>query len=246
MKIGIADYGLNVWDGGYCFDQTERWIKLKEIGYEGVERLTAMSAENALQTASDMIRMGMDFATVRAPSQEWSIRWTAAMGKDYVWNYVDGRTFHDFCRQIRIQGEACGRFGIKVALHNHMGTPVETQEQLERFLSEVPEAQLVFDTAHLAAMGGDAVEIASKYAARIQVLHLKDWHSTDPDHPDWTKRGRFCGLGFGNIGLDNAAVLRAAVEGGFDGWVFVEHDTHLQDPMIDLALSRQYLWDAGY
>ncbi|MDF2922419.1 MAG: Xylose isomerase domain protein barrel [Paenibacillaceae bacterium] len=246
MKIGIADYGLNVWDGGGCFDQQERWLKLRQIGYEGVERLTALSAEHALQSASDMRRMGMDFATVRAPGLEWSIRWTAAMGKEYVWTHVDGRSFEVFCRQVRVQGEACGRFGIRAALHNHMGTPVETQEQLERFLEECPDSQLVFDTAHLAAMGGDAVEIARKYASRIQVLHLKDWLATDPDHPDWTKRGRFCGLGLGNIGLDNVAVLNAAVNGGFDGWVFVEHDTHLQEPMTDLKISRQVLCDAGY
>jgi hypothetical protein len=40
MKIGIADYGMNVWDGG-CFDYEERALQLKTIGYEGIERLTA-------------------------------------------------------------------------------------------------------------------------------------------------------------------------------------------------------------
>jgi hypothetical protein len=31
--------------------------------------------------------------------------------------------------------------------------------------------------------------------------------------------------------------MQALVEVGFDGWVFVEHDTHLQDPVKDLAIS---------
>ena len=33
---------------------------------------------------------------------------------------------------------------------------------------------------------------------------------------------------------------------GYDGWVFVEHDTHLQDPFKDLAISREYLRKAGF
>ena len=62
---------------------------------------------------------------------------------------------------------------------------------------------------------------------------------------DWYERGRFCELGAGNIGLDNKAVLRTLKEVGYDGWVFVEHDTHLQDPLKDLAVSREYIRSAG-
>jgi len=62
----------------------------------------------------------------------------------------------------------------------------------------------------------------------------------------WWERGRFCELGAGNIGLDNIAVMRALADVGYDGWVFVEQDTHLQDPLNDLEISRQYLRDAGF
>jgi sugar phosphate isomerase/epimerase len=246
MKIGIADYGLNVWEGGGSFDPEERWLRLKQLGYEGVERLTASSGDHALAQAAAMKRLGLDFMTVRGPSHELSIRWTAAFGKRYVWTWTEANDFDAVCRQARLQAAACERWGIRVALHNHMGTPVETHEQVERFLAECPDAQLVLDTAHLAAIGGDPVEIAGKYADRLAVLHVKDYVSLNPGDPSWTKRGRFCELGGGNIGLDNAAVIRAAVKGGFDGWVFVEQDTHLQDPFVDLAVSRQYLRDAGY
>ncbi|MFD0714468.1 sugar phosphate isomerase/epimerase family protein [Paenibacillus sp. GCM10027626] len=246
MKIGIADYGYNMWDGGECFDQAERWRQLKEIGYEGVERVTALTGEHAVQLAAGMKRLGMDFGTVRAPNQELSIQWTSAFGKSYIWTFVNGDNYADFSRQARIQAAACARYGISTALHNHMGTPVETQEQLEQFLADCPDNKLVLDTAHLAAMGGDAVEIASKYTDRIAALHLKDWIMTDSDHSNWTKRGRFCELGAGNIGLDNIEVLRTALRGGFDGWVFVEQDSHLQEPLLDLTISRQYLRKAGY
>ncbi|XEC97492.1 sugar phosphate isomerase/epimerase family protein [Paenibacillus tarimensis] len=245
MKFGIADYGLNVWDGG-CFDYEERWLQLKKIGYEGVERLTVANAEDAMHKAARMRKLGMDFTTVRGPSGELSIQWTSALGKSYVWTEVSGKDFNTFCRQVNIQAEACERWGIHAALHNHMGTLVETQEDLEAFLNHCPKCNLVLDTAHLAAAGGNPTEIVKKYPERLQVVHLKDWLLLDPNKEQWHQRGRFCELGAGNIGLDNVAVMKALVEVGYDGWVFIEHDTHLQDPLKDLSISREFLRNIGF
>lgn len=43
MKIGVADYGLNVWYGG-LYDIEERLMALKALGLHGTERLEAISA----------------------------------------------------------------------------------------------------------------------------------------------------------------------------------------------------------
>ena len=246
MRLGVADYGMNVWDGG-LFDWQRRLEQLKGIGYDGTERLPAVSAGDAVHRAAGAHKLGMDFATVAGPDVERSIQWTAAFGKEYVWTNVSGKDFETFCRQVNIQAEACERWGIHVALHNHLGTPVESQAQLEEFLSRCPRCGLILDTAHLAAAGGDPVGIVRKYAARLQVVHLKDWFVIDESIglDQWFRRGRFCELGAGNIGLDNAAVVKAIIEAGYDGWAFVEQDTHLQDPLADLAMSRRYLRDAG-
>jgi len=247
MKYGVADYGMNVWDGGN-FDQQARWADLKQIGYEGVERLNATGEAHAMHAAAAMRRMGMDFATCLAPTVETSIQWTAALGKHYVWTDVSAKDFDGFCRQVDIQGAACERWGIRVALHNHLGSRVESQEQLEAFLARCPKCGLILDTAHLAAADGDPVEIVRKYHDRLASIHLKDWLLTNPDAglDQWWARGRFCELGAGNIGMDNIAVMEALVEVGYDGWIFVEHDTHLQDPLADLAISRGVLKDAGF
>jgi len=246
MKVGVADYGLNVWYGG-DFDHEQRLLELKRIGYEGTERLEALSPADALHRAARFRRLGVDFATCRGPTVEASLQWTAALGKGYVWVSVTGRDFETFCRQANAQAEACARWGVRAALHNHLGSPVESQQELEEFLVRCPECGLILDTAHLAAAGGDPVDIAARYAGRLVAIHLKDWVLENPDVglEDWTRRGRFCRLGAGNIGLDNAAVLRAARQAGYDGWVFVEQDTHLRDPLEDLAASRDYLRQAG-
>jgi len=247
MKYGIADYGMNVWYGG-CFDAEERLQDLKNIGYEGLERCTATSGDDLLYKAARCKRLGMDFGTCQGPSVETSIRWTAALGKRYVWTGVTGKDFDTFCRQVNHQVEIASQWGVEVGLHNHLGSPVESQRELEEFLDRCPGCGLVFDTAHLAAADGDAVEIVEKYGDRLVAVHLKDWLVTDTETglDQWQQRGRFCELGAGNIGLDNIAVMKAVVKSGFDGWVFVEHDTHLRDPLEDLKESREYLRKGGF
>jgi sugar phosphate isomerase/epimerase len=249
MKFGIADYGMNVWYGG-MYDTTDRLADLKRIGYQGIERLEAASPSDAIAKAVEFRRLGMDFATCRGPTVECNIKWTAALGKAYVWTQVSARDLDPFCRQVNAQVKAAAAFGVKVGIHNHLGTSVETQEQLEEFLARCPECGLVFDTGHLAAAGGDVLAIVKKYHARILVMHLKDWRATGAvspvNNPKWGECGYFTTLGKGNIGQDNAAVMKAVKAAGFDGWVFVEHDTHLQDPLVDLAESRNYLKEAGF
>lgn len=61
----------------------------------------------------------------------------------------------------------------------------------------------------------------------------------------WFKCSRypdFCGGVMGNTAKSVAKVL---LDNGYDDWVMVEHDTHLQDPKIDLKISRDYLKNCG-
>jgi inosose dehydratase len=244
MKYGVADYGINAWSGG-MYDYEDRLLRLKEIGYEGTERISATTEAEALAKSALVRKLGMGYATVRGPSDELSIQWAAAFGCDYVWvaSKPTGYDFDIFCRQANIYAEACVRWGLKAALHNHMGTCVETHEEVERFLEACSTCNLILDTAHLAAVGGDPESIIRRYPERIQVMHMKDWYQTNPSAEKWFNRGRFCELDAGNIGMNHAGIMRALKESGFDGWMFVEQDTHLQDPFKDLATSRKILSD---
>ncbi|MFZ2654563.1 MAG: sugar phosphate isomerase/epimerase [Victivallales bacterium] len=248
MKIGVADYGMNVWYGG-MYDIAARLSDLKKIGYDGIERLEAASPSEAIAKSIEFKKLGMDFTTCRGSAIDSTIAWTAALGKAYVWTQVGGKDFDTFCRQVNDQAKAAAKFGVKVGIHNHLGSLVETQAQLEDFLGRCPDCGIIYDTGHLAAAGGDVLAIVKKYSKRILVMHLKDWKSTGSTSPvnngEWYKCGYFTTLGKGNIGQDNAAVIKELKTCGYDGWVFVEHDTHLQDPLMDLSESRQYLKHAG-
>jgi len=243
MTILVADYGMNVYHGG-MHDLAQRLESLRAIGYDGLERLTAATEAQALDAAATFRRLGCHFATVQAPSADLCIRWSAAMGCGYIWASPTAQHLDDLARQVNGQVRAAAAWGVRVGFHNHMGTPVETHEQVVGFLQRCPEAGLVLDTAHLAAMGGDPVAIVREYPERILQVHLKDWLAERED-PEWYRRGRFCELGAGNIGLNNGAVVHALQEAGYAGTLCVEQDTHLRDPLEDLAVSREFLARLG-
>ena len=77
MKYGVADYGINVWTGG-AYDYEDRLLRLKEIGYEGTERISGTTEAEVLYKAAMVRKIGMGYATVRGPSDELSIQWAAA------------------------------------------------------------------------------------------------------------------------------------------------------------------------
>ena len=162
MKFGVADFGMNVWHGGF-YSVEDRLEELKEIGYNGTERLEASEAADAIYKAALYKKLGMDFSTCRGATIQNCIEWSAALGKDYVWMTPgeNQRTtdFEIFCRRSLELCKAASRYGLKAGIHNHMHQRVENQQELEDFLSKVPEAGIVFDTGHLSMAGGDPVEI---------------------------------------------------------------------------------------
>ena len=244
MKFGVADYGMNVWYGG-MYDIEERLLDLKKLGFNGTERLEAVSPSDALYKAALYRKLGMDFSTCRGPSVQITTEWTAALDKKYVW-LTPGQNDRDidfkvFCRRCNAMIKSCARWGVTASIHNHMGQRVENQQELEDFLKACPDAGIVFDTGHLSMAGGDPVEIVKKYHQRISVMHLKDVFLTGGTRPDGIKEYRFCELGAGNNGFSNTKVIEMLLKVGWDGWVHIEHDVHLRDPLKDLAVSLKFV-----
>ena len=63
-KIGIADYGMNVYYGG-MLDYDTRMEQIKAIGYDGLERLEPLNEADLIHKMTTLARLGMDFGTVR-------------------------------------------------------------------------------------------------------------------------------------------------------------------------------------
>jgi inosose dehydratase len=70
-------------------------------------------------------------------------------------------------------------YGVKLVFHPHADTHVDTQDRIERFLTDTdPElVNLCLDTGHVSYCEGDNVEIIERFPERITYVHLK---SVDP------------------------------------------------------------------
>lgn len=150
---------------------------------------------------------------------------------------------------------ACRDLGLATAFHHHAGTLVETPNELERLCAST-DASLIgvcLDTGHYFYGGGDPVEAARKYGARIRHLHLKDVQPTvlaavreeGVGFMEAVRRSVFCELGDGAV--DFPKVIHSLLACGYDGWAVVEQDIDAHQPGVhplESALrSRAYLRD---
>lgn len=243
--LGVADYGMDVWYGGN-YNLEQRLLALKECGFDGLEFLRGGDSADAMHNAVTFHKLGMDFASCRMADPEQAMKCACAFGKKYIWfpmRPTRDIPFGDYCRRANDFVKAARYYGLSAGLHNHLGNRVENQQELDDFMAAVPGAELVLDIAHLHAAGGDCVGTIRKYHDRIAAVHFKDVYYKDLSIglDRWPERLRFCGLGCGNAGMDMEAIARALQDCKYSKWIHIEHDTHLQDPLIDLKNSADLL-----
>ena len=149
------------------------------------------------------------------------------------------------------------RYDIQVALHPHIGTVVETAEEVDRVV-EATGVGICLDTGHLAAAGADVLEFTRRYRDRIVHTHLKDVdESVVAEHLDGRitfteavqERGIFVPVGGGDLPFE--AIVRELLEAGYTGWFTFEQDCRL-DTAEELAtstenarISAEYLRELG-
>lgn len=162
--------------------------------------------------------------------------------------------FGHFAATLNRVGQVMLEEGVKCCFHNHVGSVIETGEEMERLLAAT-DPDVVFlgpDTGHLAWAGADVVDFFRRYADRIKTVHVKDideavrkegvakqWdYRTFSDHGIWAE------VGHGVI--DFPAVFQILADAGFDGWIIVETDvTQLASPLESAQVSRAYLRGLG-
>ncbi len=148
--------------------------------------------------------------------------------------------------------------GLRCVFHHHVGTYVETPDEVEILLNEVDarDLGLCLDTGHYFYGGGDPVDAVRRYGRRVEYLHLKDVNpaaleavrSERLGFLDGVRRGVFCELGRGGV---NFPALKKELDAlGYDGWAVVEQDVDASDksappPAAGAAASRAFLRGIG-
>lgn len=143
--------------------------------------------------------------------------------------------------------------GMRVCLHHHMGTAIQTSEEIDRFMQLTDEqVGLLYDTGHAYYSEGSQAKmlaILEKYLPRIFHVHLKDVRdevvtevrSNKLSFLDGVKKGTFTVPGDGVI--DFRPVFKILDDYGYQGWMVVEaeQDPALANPFEYAVKARRYL-----
>ncbi len=137
-----------------------------------------------------------------------------------------------FTERLTKLAELLRKEGFQLVYHHHMGTVVQTQEEIDRLMQETGEAvHLLLDTGHATWGGADPAALARKYRKRISHVHCKDVRPAvqkESEAKDWSFldsviAGVYTVPGDGMV--DYVAVFKELP--GYSGWVVVEAE---QDP----------------
>ncbi|MFJ6938991.1 sugar phosphate isomerase/epimerase family protein [Streptomyces sp. NPDC101132] len=180
-------------DAGY------EWIELGPYGYLPTDpvRLRDETARRGLRVSAGTVFTGLHHGPA-----VWDATWehvsqiaalTQAMGAGHLvvipsfWRddktgavledaELDAGQWRELARQTeRLGREVRDRYGLRIVVHPHADTHIDTPENVARFLDATdPDAvSLCLDTGHYAYCGGDSVELIQTFGERIGYLHLK-------------------------------------------------------------------------
>lgn len=139
-----------------------------------------------------------------------------------------------FGRRLNDVAKAAADHGLRFGYHQHLGTVVETREDLDRLLDATDAGVgLTLDSGHAVYGGIDPVGIVRDWPGRIAHVHCKDvrrarhaeTRATAGSFLDGVVAGMFAAPGTGD--QDFAPLIGALLDVQYHGWIVVEAE---QDP----------------
>ena len=143
--------------------------------------------------------------------------------------------------------------GMKVSLHHHMGTGIQTPAEIDRFMEETrDDVYLLFDSGHIYFSEGtqEAVDnLIDKYIGRIAHVHLKDVRAAKREAVksqklsflDAVRVGNFTVPGDGDISFNH--IFEVLEKNDYQGWLVVEaeQDPAVANPLEYAIMARKYI-----
>jgi len=170
---------------------------------------------------------------------------------------LDNAGWQAFGRGLELVVRRCRERGHEPTFHHHAATYVEAPREIERLLA-LSDVGLCLDTGHLLVAGGDPLAALSRWADRINHVHLKEAAmsvmaeivAAGASADQIWARSVFGPLGTGDLGLEG--ILRGLAAIGYQGWVVVEQDVltdnwaRFQEAVVDQRANRARLAELGW
>ena len=140
---------------------------------------------------------------------------------------------------------------MTLTFHHHMGTVVQTEEEIDRFMDMVDPNYvfLLFDSGHCSYADIDPIKVLGKYIDRTRHIHLKDLRRSvvaEARKNKWSflegvRKGTFTVPGDGDV--DFEPIFQIIQDSGYKGWVVVEaeQDPALANPFEYALKARKYI-----
>lgn len=243
LKAALAPHGLRFVSGWYSLNLLARSVEEEKRAIQPhLDLLRAMGSTVCIVCECSNAVHGDDAVAVndrpRLPDGDWA-RFGAA---------------------VEAVAEHCAAQGVTLVYHHHMGTVVETEDEIDRFMAETgPATKLLLDTGHAFFGGGDLEALARRHMGRVGHLHAKN---VRPDvmrqvraeglsFLEGVRRGVFTVPGDPEGGVAFEPVLSIAAGHGYSGWLVIEaeQDPAARDPVVyqsmGLGALRRMAREAG-
>lgn len=165
--------------------------------------------------------------------------------------YMNEQEWQILCQGLNCLGDVAKEYGISLTFHHHMGTVVQTAEEIQKLMANTDSDKvgLLFDSGHLAYCGENYIEVLKNHVDRIKHVHLKDIRKViikkvneqGLSFLDGVKMGTFTVPGDGDI--DFTPIFSILSDNNYQGWLLVEaeQDPSIANPLKYAIKARKYI-----
>ncbi len=141
--------------------------------------------------------------------------------------------------------------GMQVAYHHHMGTVIQSREEIDELMRRTRDVGLLIDTGHLTYADADPLAVLRDHVERVVHVHLKDVRphvlmrarAERQSFSTAVRAGVFTVPGDGSI--DFAPFFTVLRDAGYRGWLVVEaeQDPQRSHPLHYARMGLHYIED---
>ena len=156
----------------------------------------------------------------------------------------------NYCDKISEISNRLDDIGIPISYHEHMGTIIQTEEDVNRLMNETNDKTfLLYDTGHLLFAQANYENVLKKYISKINHVHCKDIRKSVLENSlkenlsfrDSFLNGVFTVPGDGCI--DYLPLLKILEDNNYSKWLVVEaeQDPKKANPLEYAKIGNNYL-----
>ena len=165
---------------------------------------------------------------------------------------LDKNEWHEYAKKMSEISNRLDSIGLPMSYHEHMGTIIQTEEDLDKFINLTNEKTfLLYDTGHLLFAEVDYEKVLKQYISRINHVHCKDIRKdimdsslkNDLSFRDSFLEGVFTVPGDGCINYQ--PIIEILYKNNYQNWLVVEaeQDPAKANPFEYAKIGYKYLSD---